>query len=94
MTYSLHTQYMFHQFCRHFLTVFFYSLLLQKLTRRTLALDKIGWSRGKKDEMAEVLTEDYMSSGDTAIDKAGKSVNSVKESWESRKLIKKKEGIR
>ena len=44
--------------------------------------------------MAEVLTKDCMSSGDTAIDKAGKSVNSVKESWESRKLIKKKEGIR
>ena len=44
--------------------------------------------------MAEVLTEDYMSSEDTDIDEAGKSANSVKElSWESRMLIKRKKAF-
>ena len=44
--------------------------------------------------MTEVLTEDYMSSEDTDIDQAGKSVYSVKElSWESRKLIKRKKAF-
>ena len=35
---------------------------LQKLVRRTIALDKSKWNKKRKGEMAEVLTEAYMSS--------------------------------
>ena len=35
---------------------------LQKLKRRTDALDKIDWGRREKGKVAEVLTEEYMSS--------------------------------
>ena len=35
---------------------------LQKLKRRTEAMDKIDWGRREKGKVAEVLTEEYMSS--------------------------------
>lgn len=56
-----------------------------------MALDQIGWDTEKKGQMAEILTEPYMSSEDSD-DNGQKYV--VKElSWESRKLIKRKKQL-
>ena len=65
---------------------------LQKLVRRTTALDKSKWNKKRKGEMAEVLTEAYMSSEDSEYDESGKLLNyNVKDlAWESPKLKKRK----
>ena len=65
---------------------------LQKLVRRTIALDKSKWNKKRKGEMAEVLTEAYMSSEDSEYDESGKLLNyNVKDlAWESPKLKKRK----
>ena len=62
--------------------------LLQKLNRRTQALGKIDWEGRKKEQMADVLREDFMSSEDSD---SGKEVYKVKTlPWESEQLSKNK----
>lgn len=64
----------------------------EKVTRRTLALDKIGWDTQKKGQMAELLiTEAYMSSEDS--DDNGRRYVVKELSWESRKLSKRKKQL-
>ena len=63
---------------------------LQKLSRRTLALEVINWSKEKKGQVAEVLTEDYMSTEESSNedDQLTYIVRTI--TWESERLTKRK----
>lgn len=54
--------------------------LLQKLTRRTLALEMLccNWDRRRRAEVAEILTEDLMSSEESEQDENGETVYKVR----------------
>lgn len=65
-------------------------LILQKLTQRTLALEKTTWATSKKAQMAKILSEVYMSSEERDVE----GNFTVKElAWESRKLQKREKQL-
>ena len=72
---------------------------LQKLTKPTLALEKVELSTKKRGMAAEILLEEVMSSEESCVeeDKNGRTkvvVYKVKQlSWESRKLKRIKQGL-
>ena len=64
---------------------------LQKLSRRTLALEKVTtWNKEKKGQVAEVLTEDYMSTEESSNEDDQLSYIVKRIPWESEKLRKRK----
>ena len=68
---------------------------LQKLTRRTIALEHVKkWDQNEKGEVAEVLTEQFMSSEESENEEDDKVIYVVKTiPWESEKLKKRKKRL-
>lgn len=67
---------------------------MQKLSRRTLALDKVTtWNKEKKGQVAEVLTEDYMSTEESSNEDDQLSYVIKTIPWESEKCRKRKKNL-